>query len=468
MDKRNINIMSRSLQHKNLLIWLGIILVDLVLVFLNQSTHDNGDSILHDVQAHQAFNTPSLFVDMWAKPIFVLRASPLASMGWLGMKLFNSICIIGSAFFTYKLFQHFRFSHWWAPFLCFFAYSFFLIQSSGLTEPLFALFLIAIVYYEVKDKTKLALSLLSFLPFVRAEGWVVALIVMVYLIAARKYKFTPYVLLGTVLYGIVGLLVFQDFLWMFHQNPYNGIETKYGSGEAFHYFVQIPYLIGLPICILFILGVVQGFISWIKGILNLKELYLIYGITLGYIVAHSIFWYFGLFHSFGLNRVLLVLVPLMAFIAFRGIEFLVSQLQFIQPMYLKVIFILYIVIFPFTNNKMAMNLPEDIELNQEQKHLKEVAIWIKDSELSNRSLYTNAYFIPFYLNKRIGYQEELIEMKELLQSNPSKGSLIAWDSYFAVTDSEVSRDYIESAFEVSPLKTFVGSNNYTVIVYEVN
>ncbi|NNJ55989.1 MAG: hypothetical protein HKP14_07645 [Bacteroidia bacterium] len=455
-------------KNKDLYIWIAIILVDLILVFINQSTHDNGDSILHYLQAHQAFNTPELFVEMWAKPVFVLLASPLASLGWWGMKLFNSICVIGSAFFTYKLFKHYNFEKWWAVFLCFFAYSFFLIQSSGLTEPLFALFLIAIIYYEINDQTKLALVLLSFLPFVRAEGWIVAVIIVTYLFAAKKFKFLPYLLLGTVLYGVIGLFVFQDFLWMFNQNPYNGIESKYGSGDAFHYFVQIPYLIGLPICILFILGIANGVYSFfIKG-MDKKEFYLIYGITLGYIVAHSIFWYYGLFHSFGLNRVLLVLVPLFAFIAYRGIELLISQLHFIKPIYLKSFLVLVIVIFPFTNNKMAMPLPQSFQLNDNQKHLKSVANWIESNNYTERSLYSNAYFIPFCLDKRIGYNNELIEMKDLFKSKPKKGSLIAWDSYFSVTDSEVSKAYIESNFDVTVLQTLVGKEDYTVIVYEVN
>ena len=460
--------MNTKLKNSNTILWITIIIVDLLLVFLNQSTHDNGDSVLHYLQAHQAFQTPDLFVEMWAKPIFVLLASPLASLGWWGMKLFISFCIIGSAYLTYLLFKEFKFAKWWAPFLCFFAYSFFLIQSSGLTEPLFAVFLIAIVYFEVKDKTALALTLLSFLPFVRAEGWVVALIIIVYILASKKIKYLPYIFIGTVLYGIVGLFVFNDFLWMFHQNPYNGVESKYGSGEVFHYFIQIPYLIGLPISILLILGMFKGVLSFVRGELGKKELLLIYGITLGYIVAHSIFWYFGLFHSFGLNRVLLVLVPLFAFIAYRGMELFVSLISFIKPIYIKALLIASIVIFPFIDNKMAMQLPENYELNDNQKHLKEVSIWLETNNYASRSMYTNAYFIPFQLNKRIGYNDELIEMKELQKSNPKKGAIIAWDSYFAMTDSEVSKEYIDSTFDVTLLKTFIGSDDYTVIIYEVN
>ena len=137
-------------------------------------------------------------------------------------------------------------------------------------------------------------------------------------------------------------------------------------------------------------------------------------------------------------------------------------------MYIKALLIASIVIFPFIDNKMAMQLPENYELNDNQKHLKEVSIWLETNNYASRSMYTNAYFIPFQLNKRIGYNDELIEMKELQKSNPKKGAIIAWDSYFAMTDSEVSKEYIDSTFDVTLLKTFIGSDDYTVIIYEVN
>jgi hypothetical protein len=82
---------------RNNLIWLLIIIINAILVFNVESTFDNGDSILHYLQAHQAMETTHYFMDMWAKPIFILLAFPFAKIGWIGMKKFNMLCILGSA-----------------------------------------------------------------------------------------------------------------------------------------------------------------------------------------------------------------------------------------------------------------------------------------------------------------------------------------------------------------------------------
>ncbi|MFT6384975.1 MAG: hypothetical protein ACJAQR_001813, partial [Bacteroidia bacterium] len=71
---------------KDYIIWTAIILLDIVLVYFVPNTFDNGDSIKHYIEAHQAWHTPHYFLDMWSKPIFILLASPFASLGWWGMK----------------------------------------------------------------------------------------------------------------------------------------------------------------------------------------------------------------------------------------------------------------------------------------------------------------------------------------------------------------------------------------------
>ena len=93
--------------NRNNLIWLIVIIFDAILVFNIDSTFDGGDSILHYLQAHQALETPHYFLDMWAKPIFILFAFPFAKVGWIGMKVFNMICILGSAYGCKKIVDHY-------------------------------------------------------------------------------------------------------------------------------------------------------------------------------------------------------------------------------------------------------------------------------------------------------------------------------------------------------------------------
>jgi|TARA_B110000902_G_scaffold110428_1_gene130381 hypothetical protein len=450
------------------IIWLIIIVLDVILVYFNPSTFDTGDSVLHYVEAHQAWQTPHYFMNMWSKPLFILLSSPFAALGWWGMKLFNTACVLVSAYLTQRIFEHYSLNGWWGVFLSFFAYSFFLVQSSGLTEPLFMLGLTAIVYFELKDKTALAMTILSFLPFIRSEGYVVAVVILLYLLIAKKWKYLPYVVIGTAVYGIAGLFVFNDFLWMFHQNPYSGEELKYGSGPILHFLEQLPYVIGLPVFVFFFLGIFRGGMLFLKGKMELKELFLIYGVSVGYIAAHSIFWTYGLFHSFGLTRVLIVIIPLLAFIAYRGLEWLLCAFHFIHTKLLIGCFIAVIVVFPFIHNKMAINWQKDMSLTSEQSLMHDANSYIMKENLDTLPLYTNAYYYALLSGKIIDDSEQIARMYSLRNKHQMliPNALILWDSYYAPTDAEIDTTYLQEQFQLKELKRWSNTENDMLILYE--
>ena len=110
---------------KDALVWLFIVLIDFILILNVDSTFDNGDSILHYLQAHQALKTPHYYMDMWAKPLFILLAFPLASYGWIGMKIFNSTCILFSAYGCKKIFDFYQLNGVWCFSMLFFILIFF-------------------------------------------------------------------------------------------------------------------------------------------------------------------------------------------------------------------------------------------------------------------------------------------------------------------------------------------------------
>ncbi len=452
------------------IVWIIILCIDLILVFLNKSTFDDGDSVLHFLQAHQAAYTPHLFLDMWAKPIFILLAWPFASFGWWGMKLFNTFCIFLSTFFAYNLFIQLKLKQWWAIPLCLGAPAYFLVQSSGLTEPLFTVFLMAIIYLEYQNKTVFALLLLSFLPFIRAEGWIIMLMFSTYLIFAKKWIKLPYIAVGTILYGIVGILFLGDFLFMFNENPYNGVEAKFGSGNIFHYLIQLPYIIGLPIFILVCLGLIRGIQLFITNRMELKEVFLVYGFSVGYILAQSLFWRFGLFHSFGMTRVLIVIIPLLAIIAYRGIEWLSMLVPTKNVNYIFAFYLLLILTFPFTKNKMGFKIEKSYKLSTNQILITNVADWMIGNNLDKKPFYSNAYYLPMVLHKHLETTTECSNFNLLHKRAPEKGSLLIWDSYFAVTDAEITDAFIQNNFEVTLLKEFNNADDskpYTIKVYSV-
>ncbi|MFY0643621.1 MAG: hypothetical protein JXR19_04075 [Bacteroidia bacterium] len=435
------------------LIWLAILIIDLALVLNIDSTYDSGDSVLHFLYSSQAFEYPKYLMDHWAKPVFVLLSAPFAQLGWWGMQFFNSLCILGSSFFLFQLFKSYHLKSWLAVLLTFSAPLYFLVQSSGLTEPLFALFLTASIYYLKKDQLWLSLVLLSFLPFVRSEGWIIAPIVIIYLISLKKFKWIPILLIGTVVYGIIGHFYYDDFLWMFNQNPYSGAEEKYGSGNWLHFFNQLPYVIGIPLFTLVLIGLYDGFYRAVRSQMSLHEFFLIYGIALGYFMAHTVFWAEGLFHSFGLNRVLIVIIPLFAFIAYRGIERIACAFSFINSKYIWYTFCGLVIIFPFTGNKAALRLPGSIQKEPLQILTDEVRDYC-DSSFGERKIYYGCAYIPMIFDKDIDNSLESERIGMIKKIPADQGSLVVWDSYFAVTDQDITEEELNLKPELTLVKKF--------------
>ena len=72
------------------LLFIYVIIATLTIIFFD-GTGDSGDSIHHYQFAKLAPLHPELFFNHWAKPLYVLLASPFAQFTFIGVKIFNSI-----------------------------------------------------------------------------------------------------------------------------------------------------------------------------------------------------------------------------------------------------------------------------------------------------------------------------------------------------------------------------------------
>ncbi|MCS7029829.1 MAG: hypothetical protein NZ519_13810, partial [Bacteroidia bacterium] len=66
--------------------------------------------------------------------------------------------------------------------------SYYILTFSGLTEPLFALFLSVGVYLLLREKYLFSVIWVSFMPFVRSEGLIIILAFTCFLIVQKKWK----------------------------------------------------------------------------------------------------------------------------------------------------------------------------------------------------------------------------------------------------------------------------------------
>jgi len=217
---------------------------------------ESGDNILHYFFARYAFEDPMLLLDHWAKPVFTLLASPFAQFGFGGMKFFNGLVGVFSAWMTYLTTREFRFRFpWLAILFVMFAPTYFTLLFSGFTEPLFGLFLVTGLYLVVKKRYFSAALLFSLLPYVRTEGVLLAAILGGYFLLMKQWRNVPVLLTGSLLYSLVGWMAGKDLLWLFTEMPY-GAKSVYGSGSIWFYSEQWILAVGVPLGVSSVVGVI--------------------------------------------------------------------------------------------------------------------------------------------------------------------------------------------------------------------
>ncbi len=298
----------------------------LALAVFCSGTADDGDSVHHFLFARWAFDHPRCFFNHWAKPLFVLLAAPFAKIGgFTGVKILNAGLATASVGLTMRIAEFLGIEKKWRlPILAAGAVMFVTHSLSGLTEPLFAFWLAAGVFLMVRGERFWAYSWFSFLPFVRSEGLVVLCVLAVFALFQRDFRFLPLFLLGHVVYGLAGWPIHGTPFWVVGENPYATTEAVYGQGDWGYFFRKMPAIIGWPLVVLLVVGLLDGAkrllfsgLFWRKS-RERDETFLVYGIFLAFFVAHAMFWALGIFKSFGMLRVFVGVGPLIFLICLRG------------------------------------------------------------------------------------------------------------------------------------------------------
>lgn len=404
-------------------------------------TGDSGDSIYHYLFARYAPAHPELYFDHWAKPFYVFIFSPVAQFGFIGVKILNLILVNLTLYFTFNIAKKLNISSpSFTVLLLVFSPLYFVLTFSGLTEPLFAFFLSLAFFLQLKKRYIWTLIIISFLPFVRSEGLFFIGIFGLWELLRGRYKTIFYLLTGTVAYSIAGYFVHHDLLWTITKIPYSKLSSTYGSGEAFHFVEQLIYVIGIPFYILFWLGTLTMSISFFRKKIHFKIVYFLIGSVFAFIIAHSIFWYFGIFNSMGLKRVLICVLPFMALIAAHGlqeIKLYTQRLSSIASMVIVGILALYVVIFPFTRNPAAVDFQHDLGLHNEQIEAQKVTQFMNSRNLEGKIITGNTYFCEALNIDCFDEAQKSFITRQAVETAKS-GDLIIWDNWFAVVEHGIS------------------------------
>ncbi len=440
-------------------------------IYFFDGTGDAGDSINHYLYAKYAPQHPELFFNHWAKPLYVFLVSPFAQFGFIGVKIFNAIVSFFTLFFTFKSIQKLHINNpIIGAIILLFSPLFFVLTFSGLTEPLFALFISIGLYTLLSDRYILSCLFISFLPFIRSEGLIIIAIFSLYLLLKKQWRFIPLLLVGHVVYMISGYFVYEDFFWVFNKIPYARLSSTYGNGELFHFVKQLIYVVGVPIYILFWFGVVSVIWNSIKKRLSLDLQILVFLGFFSFFIAHTLFWYFGIFNSMGLKRVLIGVAPLLSIIALIGFNFITDDLfksKRTPKLILQGLLILYILLFPFTSNHAAINFERDLELSKDQQLAIQIGDFIaQNRNSSQRYIYDHPYLSevlkidPFDNNKRMALTNNFM-------ANINPGDIIIWENWFAVVEYGVTKETLDNNKELINLYNLNVWDNNREIRYSV-
>ncbi len=476
-----------NLNKKAILLSLILLLLFIVHALMLNASYGGGDGIRHYVVSRFSWQHHEQFLYHWGKPFFTLISSPFSQFGLIGIKIFNALAAGITAFLSFKIAVKLGYDKpLYAIIFSSLSPVYILCVDSGLTEPLFSLILILSIYLFLDRRYFLACVILSFLPFVRSEGNMILVLFAIVLIYRKKIILIPLLALGTLVYSIIGYFFYNDFFWVKNQNPYNNMNSDiYGHGELLHFVKSYDLILGLPITIFFVAGIIWILIRIFKSpklFLNentnhFEELFLVFGSFVLYFVAHSIFWWKGIFGSLGLERAIAGAVPCAGIIALRGLEILTYPLKnklSIRNM-VYAFFTLAIILYPELKHYIPMQLEE------EEKVVKVAAEWYQTSDYKNEKVYyLYQYFTPLFNldpfdGKRVG---ELWGLYPAIKAWGIDGpvplnTIILYDTHFGPNEARIPFDSIMNDPNFKLIKTFkpehpiktLGDNDFAIYAF---
>jgi hypothetical protein len=437
MKKR---IFEKNLPYYLLLIFMVILVM---LAFLSEGSFGGADDISHFKYSRYAFKKPELFLDTWGKPLFTMLMAPFAQFGHNGVKVLNILLGLGAALLTFLTAKKLNYKYpVLALFLLVFAPLYTIVMISGLTEILFSFILILGIYLFFNNRSIWSCIVISLLPFVRTEGFIIFPSFLLAYILNRQWKAIPFVLTGFLFFSIIGSFHYGDFFWVINNNPYTGsAEAIYGSGELLHFVNKHRFIFGLPLFILVLTGLVYIPVYFFSSSKE-KKYHFMNEVLVGfspffiYFAAHSYVWWQGLGNSGGSIKVMVAVFPSAVLLALFGWNGLMRWLPLSK--YIKIALAVMLALLLALTTFRVHKFP--VELGRTQQILKGAAKWLKGSAYADSKLYYWDPYWWFFLEIDPTDRDKILQyVPDPMhpQINIPTGALILWDAHFGPNEGQV-------------------------------
>ncbi len=448
---------------------LALVLVMLCYVALFSEVHyESSESIFHYFHSAAIANHPEVIVNHWGKPLFIVLSYPFTFFGVKGVMIFNSLLMILSSLFAFKIGKKlgFKFAFPLAVFVVF-SPVYFRFAQSALTEPLFGFVALLSAYLFFNKKYLWSAIVVSFIIFSRSEGMLFIPIYAVAYLIEKKYWPILGLFFGFVLFALIGFMVDKGLLWYYWDYPYHDSASSiYGTGPFWNYFINQEHITGTPFSY-FIAGsfffIIIKFLVKIRTVFehkNLVFLALIFIPACIYIFGHSYLWYAGKSASLGLHRIVGGVVPLLAIVAMYGLDSFIKLFNKVNKA--VIIQISLLVLCSFFMLKHTFRNRANIILVQpdaKEKLILESIDWIKENELDDRVMYAyQAHYIAEFggdhfdrINSQI---KSGLDNRKHPEEEMKTGEILIWDGHFSPNEGGVYIADLDSNENLIPIAIF--------------
>lgn len=444
----------------------------------SEGFNGGADSITHYQISKYSWSHDYLLMDQWGKPVFTILFSPVAQLGFSAVVFLNMALIFLGAFWAYQIAQGLKIQRPWLVSLVVLWMPVVLGNGvSALTEMICALFLIFFIRAALRQQFALGSIVLGFMPFARSEGFVIIALVLLFFAFTRRWKFMPWLVLGSVVFNVLGYIITDKALWIFQSNPYvNTTFDMYGHGTFWHFFQYAIPLFGIA----YLFWLIQTVREIPRAVNILRShtwefneqvwIWLIAGSSWGYFLAHTVLWWKGMWASLGLGRVMFVIAVPVALMAVKSFEWLLSRFHAERPRMLTASFIALAVAGSFVVRQFSL---QEImifpPLGEEERQNKIAADYLRGACSIEDSKFFTAH--P-YLNLLLDIDPFDREQNENLDqiAHAKAGDIVVWDGHFGPNEMKLPKEQLErdSSFAlmhvIQPATPFYTLNSY---LYEI-
>jgi len=464
-----------------LLLFGGLSVVLIWMVFHTEGIFGGSDSVNHYFLARQALQQPSLFLDAWGRPAYTLLSAPFTLFGFQGSMLFNVLLGLATAWLAFSIARK---SASGFPamviILVVFTPIFSAMMFTALTEILFAFMLVLGAWLFLEKRYIAAAITYSFLPFARTEGFVLLPLFFIAFLYMRQYRALLFLATGILLFSLAGIPVYHDPFWVFTRFPYpvgQPHEVYTQAGSFFHFFRLTPVIFGLPAAILVSAGILlTGYRFFTSDKETSKQVTLHWLLILlpliVYFLLHSFLYWQSMGGSAGLWRVMAAVTPLAALTAMPAWGIIERYL--LPGLWMKVGGFTALSAWVIYTSLTTYPLP--IAPDPEESTIRRAVGWIGKNKYKDRTLFYTDLKVPFF--KGYTRYDTSCSCHWFFMPNGlgaiRPGDLFLWDAHFGPHENAVPLDSLMNhpAFRVigyfRPSRPWLtmGNTPYEVYLFE--